>query len=60
MKRMKPQTRKWLAGGLLAAGVSIALLYVVRRSIPKMMRGMMRSMMKEMMNGDGECNPAEM
>ena len=60
MKKMKPQTRKWIAGGLLAAGVGIALLYIVRRLVPKMMRGMMRSMMKEMMGGEGECNPAEM
>ena len=57
---MKPQTREWIAGGLLVAGVGIALLYVASRIVPKMMRGMMRSMMKEMMGGEGECNPAEM
>jgi hypothetical protein len=57
---MNTQTRKWIAGGLLAAGVGIALLYAASRIVPKMMRGMMRSMMKEMMGGDGECNPAEM
>jgi hypothetical protein len=57
---MKPQTRKWIAGGLLAAGVGIALLYAASRIVPKRMRGMMRSMMKEMMGGEGECNPAEM
>jgi hypothetical protein len=60
MKQMKPQTRKWIAGGLLAASIGVALLYAASRIVPKMMRGIMRSMMKEMMNGDGECNPAEM
>ena len=53
---MDTQTRKWIAGGLLAAGIGIALLYVASRIVPKMMR----SMMKEMMGGEGECNPAEM
>jgi hypothetical protein len=57
---MDTRTRKWIAGGLLATGVGIALLYVVSRIVPKMMRGLMRSMMKEMMSGEGECNPAEM
>ena len=57
---MNTQTRKWIAVGLLAAGIGIASLYAVSRILPKMMRGMMRSMMKEMMSGDGECNPAEM
>ena len=57
---MDTQTRKWIAGGLLAAGVGITLLYVASHIVPKMMRGMMRSMMKEMMGGEGECNPAEM
>jgi hypothetical protein len=56
---MNTQTRKWIAGGLLAAGIGIALLYVASRIVPTMMRGMMRAMMKEMMNGEGECNPAE-
>ena len=60
MKKMKPQTRQWLAGGLLAASIGVTLLYAASRIVPKMMRGMMRSMMKEMMGGEGECNPAEM
>jgi len=59
MKRMKPQTRKWIAGGLLAASIGVALLYAASRIVPKMMRGMMRSMMREMMDGEGKCNPAE-
>jgi hypothetical protein len=59
-EKMNTQTRKWVAGGLLAAGVGIALLYAASRIVPKMMRGTMRSMMKEMMSGEGECNPAEM
>ena len=57
---MNTQTRKWIAGGLLAVGVGIGLLYAATRIAPKLMRGMMRSMMKEMMSAEGECNPAEM
>jgi hypothetical protein len=57
---MNTQTRKWIAGGLLAAGIGIALLYAASSIVPKMIRGLMRSMMKEMIGGEGECNPAEM
>ena len=57
---MNTQSRNWIAGGLLATGIGIALLYAVSRIIPKMMRGMVRSMMKEMMSGEGGCNPPEM
>ena len=57
---MKPQARKWIASGLLAAGIGIALLYAASRIVPKMMRGLMRSMMKEMMSGESGCNPPEM
>lgn len=62
--KMNPQTRTWIAIGLLIVGGGIALLYTASRFVPKMtskfMRGMMQSMMKEMTNGEGGCNPQEM
>jgi hypothetical protein len=57
---MNTQTRKWIAGGLLAAGIGVTLLIVASRIVPKMMRGMMRAMMKEMMSGESGCDPVEM
>jgi hypothetical protein len=53
---MDIQTRKWIAAGLLAAGIGIALLVAASRLVPKVMR----AMMKEMLAGAGECDPAEM